>query len=79
MSSYGGVVLVMRVFVICGWMVARVSKVRRVLSRLGLLFLCGLLYFGFFLCVFWGGFKVVYCESCFAVVSGGASGWFCAL
>ena len=52
MSSYGGLVLVLWVFVICGWRVVRVSRVRRVLSRLGLLFLCGLLCFGFFPCVF---------------------------
>ena len=80
MSSYGGLVLVMRVFVICGWRVVKVSRVIRVLSRLGLLSLCGLFCFGFFLCVFWRGLWVLYCGSCFAVVSGGGgSGWGCVL
>ena len=75
-SSYKSLVLVMRVYVLCGWRVVRVSRVIRVLSRFGLLLFCGFLCFGFFLCVFRGRSWVFGCGSCFAFVSGGGSGWF---
>jgi hypothetical protein len=79
LSSCDILVLVMRVFVFCGWRSVRASRVIRVLSRFGLLVLCGFLCLGFFLCVFGGGLWVFECGSCFNSVSGGGSGWFCVL